>query len=364
MRIKKTTGTVRALGLLLALCLMISVMGVSALAVDVERSCTVKVNSTGEESSEYAEDLAGADLVVDVYQVGAVTPLVIDEAEYDAIQYNLIAPYDGIEIPEVTDADTWANLAQQAAEIALGEEGKPMEGMTGVSIENTLSLPAGLYLILARGAALTEKADYVVNVGENNEIATKASTAMYDYDFAPVLLTLPTKEAVEGVITTDAPGDWLYENIAVNLKPERTQRVGAFDIVKYLLTYEDSNADDSKEPVTFVFTWTATLDGTLIASGAESLVFTNAGSKYARVNNIPVGAVVTVEEVYSDGYELVGMEPADGTVVVTADVEQPVKVEFENDYNGPRPHGTSVANHFVSSGDGDWPWSKLPDTSE
>lgn len=353
MRINQKTGTARLLAMLLGLCLLISVMGGAALAVDVERTNTVTVNATGEESTDFAEDLADAGLVVDIYQVGAVTAM----EGYDSIEYNLIPPYDGIELPETDDTDAWQELAQSAAQIALGDQGQPIR--TAAPVGESIELGAGLYLLLARGEDLTEKADYVVHTSDEtsaDKLATRAYTTLYDYSFAPVLLTLPTKAAVDGVYRTDTPGDWQYDGLTVNLKPERDLRVGSFRIVKTLLTYEGT------EPVSFVFTWAASLAGEVVQSGVESLVFTAPGERSVLVENIPVGAYVTVEEAYANGYSQVSVSE----LPLTVSAEEIAAVTFVNDYDKVEVHGHSIVNTFVSDGydNGNWTWIQVSDTGE
>ena len=163
----------------------------------------------------------------------------------------------------------------------------------------------------------------------------------------PQLISLPTKGADEdGEVNTGNPGEWYYD-LTVNLKPERTARYGALEIVKTLSEYESEEGIES--PVTCVFEVTGILNGEEVYSEVESITFTKAGQERVVLNQIPALAEVTVREVYSGaGYELT--VPGDRTATIAAN--EIVSVDFENVYNGQRRGGHGIKNQFVQDENG------------
>lgn len=304
-------NAVLALALALVLIATAALSGGAAYAaeshepIDRSKLCSLTVEPSGE---EFAEDLAeNASVVLDLYFIAGITDTGDDGYDYAFST----APYDTLSFEaEDRDAESWAAFAQEVAGIALGEEGAPVVtgAKAGEKIEN---LTAGLYLVIARSEELEEKEDYVKpwplsELKEDESIATIANSAKYEYSFAPQLISLPSKEADEdGVINTANPGEWIYD-LTATLKPERTERYGHLKIVKTLTEYVEfeDNIDSSivKDPAIFVFKVEATLgegeDAETVYSNVVSLIFEEATTKFALLDRIPVGATVTVTEVY------------------------------------------------------------------
>ena len=240
-------------------------------------------------------------------------------------------------------------------------------------IEN---LAPGLYLILARSEDLTAQEDYVLEhkqivLDEQNKKTTKvtmvtlAHSALYDYTFAPQLISLPTKteavdESGQTVIST-AYGAWVYTPTVV-LKPEQNPRMGDLEIVKNLATYV------GPEPATFVFQvearWTNPKTGEqeTVYSDVAVITFTEPGQKVKLIEGkIPVNAEVTVTESYSGAHYKV-TTPKTQTVTIRAATQtdgQTIRTQavFTNDFDNTNTGGHGIVNHFTyTEGTGGMTW--------
>lgn len=343
----------KAFAAVLGAMLALPLVGSAAQDLDLSKDCSVTVSPGGEET---ATVLAEAGVVVDLYKVAEA----VEGSGSDAYGFRVLDAWPGLAIGEGMDNDAWRQLAQQAAGIALGVEegaaaklpivsGAPVGSPIGDS-DGGEALTAGLYLMIARGA---DAADYVTVVsGEDGSqsIATLAYTGDQTIRFAPELIAIPSKEADEnGVIDTANPGDWIYD-MTVYLKPELDVRYGSLEIIKDLLTYEDSYE------ATFVFQVEAELDGEVVYSDVVTMNFTQPGQQQVLIDKIPIGAEVTVTEVYSGAaYKLVSgpdgpvMIPEDGTASVT----------FVNDYDESGKGGHGITNHFTYDlENGEWIWEQ------
>ena len=358
-----------ALTLAVGMCLAEPLAGIAApLAADedgyVKGSCSLTVHPEDpdkEDADRFGEDLASADVVIDLYQIAKAVKV----RGQDTYQYKLVPGYD-LDIPSDIGAAGWEALAQQAAGIVLAEglSAKPAQGSGAPAGTRVSGLEAGLYLLVARGSSLTDLADYKIELTqkdaitqeETKTIATIANSRDHTYAFLPQLVSLPSKPAdADGTINTANPGDWIFD-MSVNLKPEQLSRYGMLEIVKTLSEYETMGG--VQESATFVFEVTGTLDGETVYSNVESITFTAAGRESVVLDRIPAGAEVTVREVYSgSSYELT--VPGDRTAVIAAD--DTVSVEFENEYDGRRTNGHGIKNQFVYDEErGTWNWYSSP----
>ncbi|MEY8517085.1 DUF5979 domain-containing protein [Lachnospiraceae bacterium 29-84] len=357
MEIKKSGTTARLsrrlIGSLLVFLLAVGVVAFTpgldgeAGAVDFDRACSLTVAPGSE---DLAADLQGADVVVDLYKIADAEPV----SGQDTYTYAFLEGYQ--DAKAVYEANTnqadWTKMAQAAARVAL--DGKA-PAVTGAAVNAPMKdLGCGLYLVIARGAELE---DYKVTVKEEDgteELATIADSDTYTYTYAPALISLPGKEREEGDPTTSADsGAWLYD-MSVTLKPSQEVRYGSLEIVKTLQSYE------TKDPATFVFDIEAVKDGEVVYSNVASLSFTEAGQKHTLLEGIPVGAVVTVREVYSgNAYEAV-TNPEQTTTIVANEV---ASVSFTNDYNETNNGGGAVTNHFENDDENGWSWTQIPDNS-
>ena len=364
-----------ALTLAVGMCIAEPMAGIAApLEADdegfVAGSCSLTVypeDPHKEGADSFGEDLAGADVVVDLYQVARA----VKDSGQDTYHYELTGEYASLKLPDSPEegaqpAASWEETAQQAAAIALDAASPctPVSGSGESAGTKVGNLAPGLYLLVARGRNLTELADYKIEIEqtdsltqeESKRIATIANSQQYTYAFLPQLVSLPTKEAdANGVINTANPGDWIFE-ASVNLKPERLDRYGSLEIVKTLSEYETMGG--VQESATFVFEVTGMLDDQVVYSNVESITFTAAGQERVVLDRIPAMAQVTVREVYSgSSYQLT--VPGDRTATIAAD--DVVSVEFENEYDGRRTNGHGIKNQFVYDEEaGAWHWYSSP----
>lgn len=329
----------------------------TAEAVDVSsKSCTLTVKPGSE---EYAADLAKANVVVDVYKIADA----VADSNYDTYGYNFQSIYAGLKVSAQPDNEEWNALAQQAANIALNGGTPAVSGEADKKLELLApDLGCGLYLVIARGSNIADYVTKVKNEDGREEIATIAQSDEYTYIFAPSLVSLPSKQAeADGSISTAGAGDWLYD-VTITLKPERDVRFGSLEIVKTLQNYE------VKDSATFVFQVDVFLgegeDERKVSSKVYSISF-NPGSpaqKSVRIDELPVGARVTVTEVYSGAVYAVVTDATQTVVIPANDV---ASVAFTNDYNPTDKGGGAVTNNFTySTSENKWGWTKIPDDAE
>ena len=170
------------------------------------------------------------------------------------------------------------------------------------------------------------------------------------YLFQPYLIALPNRDAVGE--------EWVYD-VTVNLKPERQARYGALRITKKLENYHADKGD-----AMFIFQVEAVKDNETVYSNVVQLDMTKAGTESILIEKIPVGAKVTVTEIYSGAaYELTAGEKTQVVEIPPrkADdgTEQSAEVSFTNDYNG-KHFGTGVVNQFDSTSNAHgWTWKKI-----
>lgn len=316
-------------------------------AVDFDRACSLTV-APG--NGELAGDLAGAHVVVDLYQVAEAQPV----SGQDTYTYAFLEGYQeaGAIYQEGQDNADWTRMAQAAAKVALdGRE----PAVTAAAVDAPIKdLGCGLYLVVARGGDLEDYKVAVEGEGGAEETATIANSSAYTYTYAPALVSLPGKEREDGAPPTTAAdsGEWLYD-MSVTLKPSQTARHGSLEIVKTLQAYE------TRDPATFVFEVEAALGGSVVYSNVVSLSFTEAGQKSAVLEGIPVGAEVTVREVYSGAaYKLVTEASQTATIVAN----EVASVAFTNDYDDTHRGGGAVTNRFEDGEDTGWSWTPIPDS--
>lgn len=374
---RRRISLLAAAALVMGLCIADPMAGTAApLEADekgfVAGSCSLRVypeDPNKEEADRFGEDLAGAGVAVDLYQIARA----VKTPGYDTYHYELLPGYN-LELPASGEgpdhgerqAVNWEALAQQAAGIALNEEapGTAAPGSGAPAGSKIEGLDAGLYLLVARGIDMTDMSDYRMEIrqedgvtGEESlRIATFADSGQYRYAFLPQLVSLPAKTGgADGEVNTADPGDWNFD-MEVNLKPEQLSRFGSLEIVKTLSEYETMGG--TQESATFVFEVTGRLNEEVVYSNVESITFTAAGQERIVLDRIPAGAEVTVTEVYSgSSYQLT--VPGDRKAVIEAD--SVVSVAFENEYDGRRTNGHGIKNQFVYDEEqGAWNWYSSP----
>lgn len=320
-------------------------------AVDLSQPCSLTVVPG---SSEYIEDLTSAGLVVDLYRVADAREV----SSADSYTYQFVSDFASLEISDSPTNLEWRSLSQKAANIAL-KSGQAHPVVTGAACDHAIgqtdagsSLSAGLYLVVVRGQGLKNYMTTVKDEAGKEQIATVAYSEKYTYTFAPELVSLPGKQAdANGNVNTANPGEWLYD-MSITMKPGQAKRFGSLEIIKTLLSYSATSG-----PATFVFSVEAVLNGKNVYSDVVSLVFNSPGQKSCLIEKIPVGAMVTVTEVYSGACYTLTTD-ADQTAVIPAN--DVVSVSFTNDYAGTNNGGGGITNHFVYNSDFSWKLTKIP----
>ena len=340
-----------ALILMAVLIILPSVSGSTA-SVDLSKGVSLEVHPSGGGSTSSFEDsdIDDANVVIDLYKVADAEQV----DGYDTYKFTSKDPYKvlfneseiSIDNKDITN-DTWRQLGQEAAEIALGTKGgtpqvpEPKGSDMNTQIptaDSGVTLTPGLYLVIARGSDIAD--DNYIKSLDNDKIVTIARSKKYEYTFEPELVALPTKDDVDGTINTANPGEWKYDS-EIYLKAERTERRASLEIVKTLDRYE------TKDPVTFIFQVEGKLPGTNeVYSNVIPMVFTAAGTqKSDPIENLPVGMEMTVTEIYGgDNYKLTTSSTDPDPLVIAAD--KIVQAKFENDYDDTFKGGGSIINKF------------------
>ena len=380
--------------------------------VDLTQDCSLTITSSASTEQDQAL-LDEANVVVDIYRVADA----IEDEMYDTYHWKTIPMLEGqLEIPDDTDRAGWRQVATQATNLLLGTapEGQTQwnpETTAGALLTNYDSslkimgkslgekiegLKPGIYLIIPHGSNITNYCSTNRAAAANENAAADATSELAvtnpaslsptvmlarsskrTYQFAPELVALPTKAPnEEGEIkTSNQPYEWIYD-ASVVLKPAQLGVGGDLEIIKDLSAYEyrkKNNLEgverDVIDPATFVFEVTAYENQAIYeAQGANapaiyhnfiSIEFTDASSKSALIRDIPVGSYVVVEEVYSGRSYTATV---DTTQTATIQPDQPVGVDFTNDYDDRHGGGGSFTNNF-KYGDSGWEISRVSDNS-
>ena len=335
-------------------------------------------------------DIEKANVILDFYQIAAAEPLASgydsfefvwdeDYAEQKA-EWKEIVDKAQAEGKDVTAADI-DGLTQALAFSILSDVPEYKSGAAGTlptpDFTAELDTPVeeieeGLYLIVPHGSDLT---DYKI-VTDSNVISTVARGQGKDYHFAPILVSVPQREEVtvyedEGKVedneewtysmflgNTGNTGDWTGE-ISLNLKAGAVDTVGSLKLVKHLVSYQ--TFEGKTDPATFIFDIEGEKDGESVYSDIVTMRFTESGDQSVVIEDLPVGTVVKISEVYACGKKY---KPEEKLVEVTikGGEESIQTAEFTNHFNGPTPGGGSVLNHFESDGEGGWDDEKTTKT--
>lgn len=337
----------RVTALALVFCLMLAVPFWSRAAekLDAGRSCSLTVKAVSAE--KLPEDLAKAGIVVDLYRVADAVPT--DDME--GYTFRLCQPFESLKLKNNMNASQWHDQSQKAAGIALntGTARSLRENIgLGVRIDK---LDAGLYLMAARGRDI----ENYVDTNADGEIVTKAFSGAYTYTFLPELVALPGR--TPDADSVQDSGQWIYDmEIVLKMQWEENRQYGSLKIVKLLEGYDGSHG-----PAVFVFDVEAWLDGKNVYSNVVTIVFDGPGEKKLLVEGIPVGAKVTVTEVYSGAsYSLV----TERNKTVTIDTIQDVPaVSFTNRHDDRPNGGHGITNHF-KYGTGGWKLDQVYDRTQ
>lgn len=375
---------------LAAACFLAALPGMNLLArerIDQARECslTVKtdiiVTDTEEGNSDWSE-LETEEIKVYLYRVAEVN-------EYG--EYQSTAGYEGLELEKIESsmkADDWREKARDAADMAglpippraedVGDGnlggGNGLPGNNGQQSGNSQSagtpngaeemeLPADLPDKLAGADASVTLQNGIGTVqglaqGMYLVWVMPVYTDEYQYTFLPYLVSLPNNSYDASI--PDSRDEWDYEP-SVGLKPRQNTLYGNLLIRKRLDTYNPALGE-----AMFVFRVEARKDldhdgeKEIVYSNVVGLEFGESGQKEAVIENIPAGAEVTVEEVYSgSAYTLLGTEKIQATVIRPENsTEEWATVDFTNTYDNRITYGTGAVNRFAYN-DGGWSGNRV-----
>lgn len=302
----------------------------AAPAIDPDRSGSLTVSI--DPATEYGADLAAAEFEVDLYKVADMSATGVFKSTDDFAALKIEDIPSGEEDWEKTAAD--AKAIVEASENTEGQA--PLQPAATLQVINGTAtaenLSHGLYLVLAE----------------------EAVTAGSIYRFNPYLISVPDNLYYQTGDTKD--DEWIYD-VTTSLKPEQSPRYGRLEIVKTLQDYNTSLGN-----VTFVFQVEGKdADGNVVYSNVASTTFGAAGTKTAVLEQIPVGAELTVTEVYSGAsYKLTSDEVKTGTMAA----DETLQVEFSNTYDDELKPGYGVTNHFSYDEENGWKWEQLTDNTQ
>lgn len=362
------TASMMAVGLLAGV-LMPGGSAHAAPTLDLDRECRLQVKLAAM-AMEEGGTVELPDAAIDLYKVADAEK----EDGYDTYRFVNRDGFAGLECnihlgdSDADGREVWTSLAQQVAAMVFSDAAAVSPIVEGAAPNTDLApagasgLEPGLYLMIVRGNGL-EREDYIeYSIQETGEelISTIAYSDSYTFTYSPQLVALPTKEGVEGGIATSDSGDWLYE---LELEPKFAMggRFTDLRIDKELQSFRTGS------PATFVFTVEAVLHGDVVYSNAVSMTFDGPGIQSELIaDRIPVGAQVTVTEVYSgaayqvapgsDQVQTLTMANADAGNADFANI-----ASFRNVYDGSGREGAAITNHFEYMDDGEgliWNWTQ------
>ena len=197
-------------------------------------------------------------------------------------------------------------------------------------------------------------------------MAGKVDTPYYTYEFTPYLVSLPNNYYASDPENPGAEDSWKYD-VTMGLKPGRVERFGSLNIKKNLTGMSLLPGNDD---AMFVFRVKIDPLGDLTPAYDKivAVTFDSGGEKMLdTIWDIPAGATVEVEEVYSGGgYTQASVEPNPAKAIIKADNEPgstPVTFTFTNEIDGTTTGGFGVVNQFTNE-DGSWPCKQIPDKGQ
>ena len=336
-------------------------------------------------------------LTIDIYQVATAAK----DPNYDSYPFTAGTTFtiptgkdlnkmgtkntDGSFSPDRSD---WEELAQNFAKQVRDNPdiaSTPYHIVYG-SNDNSEVVPYGLYLVLARGTDLTQKKQYFKELepettpsttdtaggtGSAQEAPKPVLCTIMESDtktfyFTPFLVAIPNKAETiteDSKITTADSGEW-KPNVTVYLKPSPKPLYGNLKIVKTVTTQENRI---KVTPMTAVFRITGKdAENNTIYSNVASITIPS--EEYVILEHIPVGTVITVEEVYTGAGYIKTDGPTPETVTIQkptspnedpATDEKTVTVSFEDTYHDELKKGYGIMNIFTKT-DGEQAWNVVP----
>ena len=303
-------------------------------------SVTLKVSSNDE---EIKAELAEATVDVDVYLVATMAGL-------------------GNYVP----APGFESLAEQLAAIDLTTTMTALSEAAEALVDETDEEGAALIQPVATFEDLAAVGGVVTFDQNGLYLLAPHATALgiHTYTFNRVLLSIPalgTDEEAEngreaGAPIPDEHLEWQYD-YNVFLKPEQSGRYGRIRIEKILQSYLESLEDVTMGPTLFTFLVTVNdPDGNFLYTKLASIEFDGPGTGYAIVDHIPVGSIVTVEEIYpkpGGAYTLV-VDGSDQEITIipveTEGEDGPPTVTFVNTWDDGLNETVYVVNQYTDNG--------------
>jgi len=378
-----------------------------AAGVVLDNKNSVSINLVPKDKAEapdqtFANEIVKAKVEADLY---LIAPAVADTM-YDTYSYNFTgSAFAGLKtsienalktdpaVPTTREImlKSFSPIAQAAAEIVkttnVGTQNTP--AATTQSIIDVGNLPAGMYLLILRGADLaknetetgyfttakksgTGEYEDPTNPGQDVTITvTRALSDNYEFLFEPQLITLPTKtvETAQGTAQSynTAYGVW-SKTLSITAKPDWKSRYGILKITKTLTNYADLSKDGSYfEPMTFSFSVVGIKDGKTVYQKVVALSVNSPVDEelVATLEDIPVGTEVTVTEEY-EGAHASGQTGPQRTVIQapnTTTAEDGTtttftsKVSFTNVNENTHRGGHGIENKFTfNKSTGGWGW--------
>lgn len=361
------------------------------------------------EDQTFANEMKKAKVEADLY---LIAPAVADPM-YDTYSYTFAdgSAFAGLKDrvnealktdptkPATTREDmlkSFSPIAQAAAGIAKGPSVNPTKVQAAAENATEITvgkLPAGMYLLILRGADLAKNetetgyfttakksgtGEYAdpTNPGQDVTITvTRALSDNYEFLFEPQIITLPTKmvETAQGTAQSynTAYGEW-SEILNITAKPDWKPRNGILKITKTLTNYADLSKEDRYfEPITFAFSVVGIKDGNTVYQKVVALSVNSPVDEelVATLEDIPIGTTVTVTEVYEGAHAELDpdAEPNPQTVVIqspnpttaadgtTTTVTS--NVNFTNVNNKKHRGGHGIENKFTfNKSTGGWGW--------
>ena len=300
----------------------------------------------GQDLLELNEDKSGKYAEVAYYRIAVGEK----DSSYDTYNWELIDALSdqdnqnllklALEGKQTSDGeDAYEVLAKNATEVILS--GKVTPSAKAAFGTATDPLPAGLYL-----AVPVKAGDTTPVADEKNSGNVTVTTNEWVYTFEPMLYSMPTKVKEDGSRGTAFDfGPWIPNEttptVDIITKARRDFNYGKIAIEKTLLTYE------TKDNPIFVYDVVAKKNGVTVYSNVVSMNFKEAGQQTVEVDKIPVGATVTVTEVYTGhSYDVTeGENPQD--VIAATEISDENTAKFSNDYDHTFHGGGGIENRFT-----------------
>lgn len=340
--------------------------------LDLKTPCMLQIERSSNSSRQ-------GKVQVDLYKVAdaekiegyeAYKLMIPADSPYSSLAADLEAAQkqeDGTDLADGANA-AYRALAQKAAGVVFTRETKEDQEIwvqnTAVTKPFTLDLSkanalqglgAGMYLVVAHGADLSAE-QYTTT--KDGQIVTMAYSddSSYVYSYLPELIALPSRGAAPiGSFSTAGTEPW-SNTVKITLKSEEEAVYASLQINKTFMVPAGEVITGGNS---CVFQVEAVLNGETVYSGVAEIPYAGKATGTVTVPNIiPVGAAVTVTEVYSGASFTVSGDSVKTITSAAADQNGVIRnnVYFTNTGNGASTGGEIVTNSFTHGEDG-WTWN-------